>query len=451
MILIDDRPVDLILALAVLMIVGLAIYGIVMLLLSRRDPAAARRRAQMDSPNPQLSVVFVVPCLNEERVLAASLDRLTALDWHDLHVLVVDDGSDDATAQIVRDHADPRVQLLQRTLPEARHGKGEALNAAIRHLRSGAVVSIRQSQNVIVCVMDADGRLEPDVLKKVLPLFSSDNLGAVQVGVRINNRRDSLLARMQDIEFVLYTEVFQRGRRHLGSVGLGGNGQFVRLAALESVEGPWTRSLAEDLDLGLRLHLEAWRIEFCSATSVHQQGIVSLRAWIRQRTRWFQGHLQTWPLVPSVLDGLRGTRRADLFYHMTSPALLLIGSLLSLAFFLWMAEFLLSLVAGTLRFSPWWISAYLFAFGVTLLLGAVYWLREAPGLVGAVRTLGWLHVFVFYATLWYLAGWNAVLRTLRGHSSWSKTERNDDDLRFASENEAASAAEVRLPSGGAAR
>lgn len=159
MILIDDRPVDLILALAVLMIVGLTIYGIVMLLLSRRDPAAARRRAQMDSPNPQLSVMFVVPCLNEERVLAASLDRLTSLDWHDLHVLVVDDGSDDATAQIVRDHADPRVQLLQRTLPEARHGKGEALNAAIRHLRSGAVVSIRQSQNVIVCVMDADGRL----------------------------------------------------------------------------------------------------------------------------------------------------------------------------------------------------------------------------------------------------------------------------------------------------
>lgn len=64
MILIDDRPVDLILALAVLMIVGLTIYGIVMLLLSRRDPAAARRRAQMECPNPQLSVVFVVPCLN---------------------------------------------------------------------------------------------------------------------------------------------------------------------------------------------------------------------------------------------------------------------------------------------------------------------------------------------------------------------------------------------------
>ena len=37
------------------------------------------------------------------------------------------------------------------------------------------------------------------------------------------------------MEFVIYTEVFQRGRRHLGSVGLGGNGQFMRLSAMLSL------------------------------------------------------------------------------------------------------------------------------------------------------------------------------------------------------------------------
>lgn len=115
------------------------------------------------------------------------------------------------------------------------------------------MVSIRQCQNVIVCVTDADGRLEPDVLEKVLPLFSSRSLGAVQVGVR--------------------------------------------LAALESVEGPWTRSLAEDLDLGLRMHLEAWRIKFCSATSVHQQGIVSLLnlAFFANRRTWWTRPSTTCP------------------------------------------------------------------------------------------------------------------------------------------------------------
>lgn len=431
MILIDNHRVDLILILAVTLIVGFAVYGVILLLLSRRAPRRVRRPTPGASDASDLAVVFVIPCLNEDRVLQASLDRLTSLDHARLHVLVVDDGSDDDTARIARSHPDPRVQVLQRVAPQARQGKGEALNAAIRHIESGAVLPVEDSHRTIICVMDADGRLEQDVLEKVLPLFQARTLGAVQIGVRINNRTESLLARMQDIEFVLYTEVFQRGRRHLGSVGLGGNGQFVRLAALESVDGPWTRSLAEDLDLGLRLHLQAWSLDFCSSTAVHQQGIVSLKAWIRQRTRWFQGHLQTWPLVPSVLNGLRGTRRADLFYHMTSPALLLIGSLLSLTFFLWAAEFVLTALLGRLVFSPWWISAYVFAFGVSLLLGSVYWRREWPTLWGAVQTVLCLHLFVLYATLWYVAGWNAVIRVLRGRSSWSKTDRTDDDQRAA--------------------
>src|SRR5690606_38859669 len=152
---------------------------------------------------------------------------------------------------IVMTYPDDRIHLLRRELPEARQGKGEALNAAIRHIRSGAVAPGARPEDVVVCVVDADGRLEPHVLDEVLPLFADPQLGAAQIGIRINNREKNLLARMQDVEFVLYTEVFQRGRRHLGSVCLGGNGQFVRLSALYGLgPQPWSRSLSEDLDLG---------------------------------------------------------------------------------------------------------------------------------------------------------------------------------------------------------
>ena len=107
---------------------------------------------------------------------------------------------------------------------------------------------------------------------------------------------------MQDMEFVIYTEVFQRGRRHLGSVGLGGNGQFVRLSALRSLgPAPWTRSLTEDLDLGVRLLAAGWRNEYCRTAAVHQQGVVEVKRLIRQRARWFQGNLQSWRLIPLVL------------------------------------------------------------------------------------------------------------------------------------------------------
>lgn len=428
MMILFGQRIDAVLILAVSLVLLSVLYGLLMLVLSRAEPASARRRHAAASSATDRDVIFVVPCLNEERVIAASLERLVELDHPRVHVLVVDDGSDDSTAAIVRAHPDARVSLLRRTLPNARQGKGEALNAAVRHIEAGGVAPYGDPGDVVVCVVDADGRMEPQALAEVLPLFADPRLGAVQIGVRINNRQQNVLARMQDIEFVLYTEVFQRGRRHLGSVGLGGNGQFVRLSALLSLgPAPWSRSLSEDLDLGVRLLIEGWHTDFCSTSAVHQQGLVDARRWVKQRTRWFQGHLQSWTLVPWVLRDLDGTRRVDLLYHLTSPYLLLVTSFLSAAFGLWIASIATGVVTGTVQFSWWWVSAYLVAFGPALLFGAVYWRQErAHGLrpAGAVLLL---HAYVGYNLLWYVAGWRAAVRSLAGRTSWSKTDRTTDD------------------------
>lgn len=432
MIIFFNQRVDLVLILALTLVGVGVLYAITMLVLSRRDPRHDRRAQQMlrgvTAEDAVSDIVFVIPCLNEERVLRASLDRLVTLRHPRLHVLVVDDGSDDGTADIVMTYPDDRIHLLRRELPEARQGKGEALNAAIRHIRSGAVAPGARPEDVVVCVVDADGRLEPHVLDEVLPLFADPQLGAAQIGVRINNRDKNLLARMQDVEFVLYTEVFQRGRRHLGSVCLGGNGQFVRLSALYGLGSqPWSRSLSEDLDLGVRLLLDGWETEFCHRTSVHQQGLVDVRRWVKQRARWFQGHLQSWTLVPWVLRNLDGTRRVDLLYHLTSPFLLLVTSFLSVAFLLWILAVGLSVAVGSATFSLWWLSAYLIAFGPALLFGAVYWKSERAHGQKLWHAVLLMHVYVAYSLLWYAAGWRATVRSLTGRTSWAKTDRTTDD------------------------
>jgi cellulose synthase/poly-beta-1,6-N-acetylglucosamine synthase-like glycosyltransferase len=88
----------------------------------------------------------------------------------------------------------------------------------------------------------------------------------------------------------------------MGSVGLGGNGQFTRLTALRSLRrDPWTDCLTEDLDLGLHLRRLGWEIRFCRTTFVTQQGVRTVRAWLRQRTRWAQGHYQCWDHIPKLL------------------------------------------------------------------------------------------------------------------------------------------------------
>jgi len=105
------------------------------------------------------------------------------------------------------------------------------------------------------------------------------------------------------MEFVGFTYLVQVARDHLGSSGLGGNGQFTRLDALASIgPAPWARgALTEDLELGLSLVERGWRTRFCPDTFVSQQGLTSWRPLLRQRTRWIHGHYQCWKHVPRLL------------------------------------------------------------------------------------------------------------------------------------------------------
>lgn len=422
MILIGGQRIDLIFLVALSLVLIFVFYLLMMITLSQFRKSTWFPRQVTDEGGTRYEVVFVIPCLNEESVLGASIERLVSIDYPRTSVLVVDDGSDDRTAEVVRSFDDPRVHLLQRTLPNARKGKGQALNAAIRHILTGKVIGAPDLEATIIVVVDADGRMDERSLEYVLPRFDDAELGGVQIGVRINNRHTNLLARFQDLEFVLYTEVFQRGRVHLGSSGLGGNGQFVRLSALTTLgEDPWSDSLTEDLDLGVRLLIEGRRLDFCPDVAVHQQGLVSLKRWIRQRTRWFQGHLQSWSLLPDILTRLGGTRRIDVYYHLTSPFVLLMGSLFTVAFFLWFVDLMVDLYQGTTFFSWYWLSTYFFTFGPAMLLSLIY--RRSERSLGVFRTLLLAHLFVPYSLLWMIAGWRAVARILLGKKGWAKTER----------------------------
>ncbi|MBB2914539.1 cellulose synthase/poly-beta-1,6-N-acetylglucosamine synthase-like glycosyltransferase [Streptosporangium becharense] len=372
------------------------------------------------------TVVFVVPCLNEERVIGATLRRLIAVSPPDALIVVVDDGSDDGTADLVGGFTDPRVRLLRRVPPDARHGKGEALNHAVRFLLDGGALRHRAADRVLVCLMDADGRLDPESLAMVLPYFADPRVGAAQVGVRIANKAQSTLARLQDMEFVVYTHLFQRTRGRVGCAGLGGNGQFMRLSALLDLgDDPWSRSLTEDLDLGVRLVLAGWRTECVWYATVRQQGLVSLRALVRQRSRWFQGHVQAWRLVPSVVGRASGRVAADLLNVLLSPLLIFIGSFMTMSLLAALAGAALSEPAREQLFRPLPIvSWYVLTFAPAFLAGPLY--ARVSGDLRWVRGLVYGHLFVLYNLVWLVAGWWGTGRMVIGRRSWLKTDRLTD-------------------------
>ena len=374
-------------------------------------------------PAPDLTFVFLIPCLNEERVIGATLDRLRGSGRDDSVVLVVDDGSDDGTAAVVESRRDPNVVLLRRRLPEARQGKGAALNAAVQYLAESSVLHGRSADDVIICLLDADGRLDGHALDVAGAAFADPGVGAVQVAVRIGNRGTGLLPRLQDMEFVCYTELFQRCRSRAGFAGLGGNGQFTRLSALQTLgPAPWSPStLTEDLDLGVRLVLSGWRSLYSNRAEVHQQGLTSLPRLVRQRSRWFQGLLQCWRLIPQVARRGTGRTRLDMLHMLLTPVLIFSAFLMTM-----------SLVAGPVEraLDPalevdlvslnQLVAWYLLTFFPVLLFATSY--RAIAG-VGWLRSIALGHVFVFYGLLWVAAGLQATWRLLAGRRSWIKTDR----------------------------
>ncbi len=270
-------------------------------------------------------MVLLVPAHNEELVIEDTLKSLTRLRYEHYLVLVMNDGSTDRTSERARAfEKSGRVLVVDRGREVAGRGKGAVLNHGFEIVKEAVAggdprFEGRSPDEVVVVVVDADGQLASNALARVSPCFSDLRVGALQIPVRIANARDGLIPRLQDLEFVGFSFYVQVARDHLGSVGLGGNGQFNRMSALLSLgRPPWTDCLTEDLDVGLYLAERGWRIRFRTGTYVAQQGLRNFWLLLRQRTRWVQGNYQCFAHLPRLLVAhtARLSARLDLCVYL---------------------------------------------------------------------------------------------------------------------------------------
>jgi cellulose synthase/poly-beta-1,6-N-acetylglucosamine synthase-like glycosyltransferase len=374
----------------------------------------------------------VIPCLNEERVVArtvgAALD-LRGPQGSRTRVLVVDDGSDDATPDVLAAIEHPDLHILRRNLPDARRGKGEALNAAYRYIRAQTAAEGEDPRRTAVGVIDGDGRGSLNMLREVAYAMRDPNVGAVQSRVRIHNR-DRVLAAVQDLEFGCIADASQSMRDGLGTVGLGGNGQFARLSALMVLgDAPWSGCLVEDLELGLRMHLSGIRVRYLPHASVTQQGLVDAGRLIRQRTRWAQGNLQCARYVPKLIAARRigNGQLAEMLYYLLAPWLNAAGAVLMTV--LWgRALWVLAFGEG----QPFLVHSWA---ELGTALGVWTAAMFTPGLGWAVLHRVKLHdeklsrllvaglVYPLFLFLGLVSTWRAIGRHVARRQTWTKTER----------------------------
>ncbi|WP_432827942.1 glycosyltransferase [Dactylosporangium sp. CA-092794] len=411
-------------------------YNLALVAFSAGDAATAGRRRRRDAiaPNGKEPLTFwiVVPALNEERVVGRTVAAALALTGPEgtrTRVLVVDDGSDDGTPHVLAAIDHPGLTVLRRDFPDARKGKGEALNAAFRTIRDLSLANGEDPARIAVGVIDGDGRGSANILTEVSRLMRDPEVGAVQTRVRIHNR-DRVLGAVQDLEFAAIANASQLLRDAAGTVGLGGNGQFARLSSLMRLgNAPWSHCLVEDLELGLRMHLGGDRIRYTSIASVRQQGLVDVRRLVRQRTRWAQGNLQCIAYVPRLIASRRIRNHAllEMLYYLLAPWMNAIGTAAVLGLWVYAGWRLVPGHGEPFLIHSWGEMAEVVAFWA---IG-----MSVPGLVWAAvhriqlrdeklaRLLPAALAYSFFLMLGLVATWRAIGRQIGRRQAWAKTER----------------------------
>lgn len=245
----------------------------------RRDLPKAANPAR---PEGWPKVSILIPAHNEASVIARTVKNVIKLDYPDYEVLVIEDRSTDDTAKILRELkalTESHFSYVSRSNGST-PGKSAVLNDALAYV-----------QGEILCILDADAIVEPDFLKRLIPYFSENTIGAVQAKKALLNPRQNWLTLCQQYEYSLDTYLQVRRDTLHGAVELRGNGMLVKREVLETLGGWNEYSICEDLDLCTRMHASGWDLRYVPTVQVWEEGLSDLQPLLRQRLRWTEASI----------------------------------------------------------------------------------------------------------------------------------------------------------------
>jgi len=246
-------------------------------------------------------VTFGTAVWNEEKTVLRTLQSLIEVDYPKgkKQIIIVNDGSTDRTAALVRKFikSHPEVTLINK----ANGGKASALNLALKNAGGEFFV-----------VMDADSRVERDVLHWMIPHFKDERAGAVISRIRVDEPKN-FFQRMQRFEYVM-SSLTRFLMNNFGTLAIThGACTMFRVKTLRKVGGfdDNRENLTEDFEIALRLRHAGYRVVMEPRATSYTHVPASPKAIWKQRTRWSRGYIYNmWnyrKMIFNKAHGLLGT------------------------------------------------------------------------------------------------------------------------------------------------
>ena len=273
------------LTLPFLCVVLLRTAALVELLRQRRAKGGEMLRSVPDAELPRYSAL--VPLYREAEIVPDLVEAMAAIDYPSakLEILLVLEASDTDTREALAG-LDLPGNIRPVVVPEkGPRTKPKALNYALELVKSPYVV-----------VYDAEDIPEPDQLRRALATFmkGGTEIACVQARLGIHNARQGWLARQFTIEYASLFDGQLPALQRLGlPIPLGGTSNHFRVDRLKQVGGWDPYNVTEDADLGFRLARAGYRT-LTIPTTTWEEAPIALGSWVRQRTRWLKGWMQTY-------------------------------------------------------------------------------------------------------------------------------------------------------------
>ena len=385
---------------------------------------------------------LLLPVYHESAVVSQLMSGIARLNYpHDrLDVKLLLEEDDIETREAVRDIDLPWVEVL--VVPDlGPKGKPRACNFGLARARGEFLV-----------IYDAEDRPEPDQLRKAVAAFECVGPEVVCLQAKLNyfNRTHNVLTRWFTAEYSMWFDQLLPGLQSLDApIPLGGTSNHFVTTRLRALGGWNAYNVTEDADLGIRIFLGGWKTAILDSTT-YEEATSRYYNWIRQRSRWVKGYMQTYLFFmrhPIRLAHMMHSKAFLVFQLFFGAATL--GLMINPFFWMLTVAWYLTHQAGIEHVFPWPI---LYASTLALLVGnAVFVLTMVNGCFGRrnYEDVKWALLAPVYWIMMSIGAWKAFIQLCYKPFYWEKTVHGFCTYEAGTEDEANANGEDLRPSVGA--
>jgi cellulose synthase/poly-beta-1,6-N-acetylglucosamine synthase-like glycosyltransferase len=244
-----------------------------------------------DFPDP--TVTLLISAYNERQVIAAKLDNALALDYpcERLEVLVISDGSEDGTDEIVRGYSQFGVRLVRQ---EPRRGKSAGLN-----------LGVLQASGQILIFSDANALYQPDAIRHLVRCFSNPKVGYVVGNARYYEKgNETSSAASEGLYWKL--ETYLKEKESLFGSVVGGDGAIY--AIRRELYTPLLPTDINDFLNPLQIIVSGYAGVFEPAAVCYEEAAENSNQEYRRKVRIISRSMNALRRIPAVLNPLRNVR-----------------------------------------------------------------------------------------------------------------------------------------------